>query len=511
MRLQIFYIVPFLINFIFVKEPKFFSYLLELAIFTISNMICFYAVMSKNIVWRYSHEALIYSVVGVLALLCIAAICFFFPFAINSIILFNILAVYTLVARAKDRIPISSNMESDNSKKIFLYSAVIILCYVADVFWNNLNFLFYVLYLASAISLCFCFRNDKWYFILTVIVLYLASFIPVSIAAQYIDHLILTVIVLLFHIRSPVVYAQDTKYGFLKVEYDYRAHKLLLLNDDVYHGERSLKESKHTNTIYYGHFKGGPVATVFNLLSEQKNSKIAVLGLGTGIMASFARTGQEMTFYEINPEIIKIAQNKKFFDYLSRSEAKINLITGDARVKLNEAPDRCYDFLCVDVYLGHNIPKHFLTLEAMQLYLKKLSKTGILLLHITNKEHDLESLIAKMVIELGAHGYSYYQSSVTGKNIRRKGLFSEGCKKSTLKTRFFDYLGYLLKVDFNRLVESEEEEVYAWVAISQDEKNIAELNNSRKWHKLYLEQEQEVYTDKIIGYRYSGVITKEIE
>jgi hypothetical protein len=510
-RLQIFYIVPFLINFIFIKEPKFVSYLLEFIIFTISNMICFYAVMSTNIVWRYSHKALFYILAGIMIVVCIAAVCFVFRDAVRSVILFNILAVYALIAKAKNRIPISANVEADNTKKIFVYSSFVIASYVADAFWNNLNFLFYVLYLTSAINLCFCSRNDKWYFVLTIAILYLASFIPISIAEQYINHLILTIIVLLFHVRSPVVYARDTKYGFLKVEYNYRAHKITLLNDNIYHGERSLKESGYINTPYYGHFKGGPVVTVFNLLAEQKNSKIAVLGLGAGIMASFAKANQELTFYEINPEIIKIAQNKNFFDYLYNSKAKVNIIKGDARAKLNEVQNQYYDLLCVDVYLGRNIPKHFLTLEAMQLYLKKLSNTGILLLHITNRDNDFESLIAKMVIELGAHGYSYYQSSITGKNIRKKGLFSEEYKKAVFKTKLFDYLADLLKVDFSNLINEEEEEVFSWVAISQNEESIAELANSRKWHKLYLDQEQEIYTDKIIGYRYSGVITREIE
>lgn len=503
-RLQIFYIIPFLVNLIFARYTNFFSYVLDFIIFALSNSIIFYLLFKKSLIWQdvYKSKWNILFISCTIGLLVIVNL--YLINKVRHVILFQILILYLISGEDKDVIPISQNIIKSNYKKSYVYILIISFCYVITIFTNRFNVICYFLYLVSIINLCFCFRNNKYYFALVVLSIYFVSFLPTHISERYLDNTVLSLIILLFHIRSPVVYAKNTEYGYLEVKYDYKAHKIILLNDNIYHGERYL-DKNYTSILYYGHHKTGPVATIFKLLRTYKDSKIAVLGLGTGLIATFAKKGQLCTFYEINPEIVKIAKNEKFFNYLASSSAKINIILGDARTKLSEASNHLYDLICVDVYVGQNIPKHFLTLEAMKLYLKKLSKRGVLLLHITNDGNILESILAKLVNELGVYGYSYYENASSTQNAKIKGLFNQASNKLKVTERLFNY------VYKNDLLSSDNarEEIYSWVVIAKNPKNIASISN--KWQKLYLEQNQELYTDQTINYRNNEIITTNVE
>ena len=46
------------------------------------------------------------------------------------------------------------------------------------------------------------------------------------------------------------------------------------------------------------------------------SQQVAVIGLGTGTMAAYAQPGQHWTFYEIDPAVIRIAQDTNLFTYL---------------------------------------------------------------------------------------------------------------------------------------------------------------------------------------------------
>ncbi|MEQ1694708.1 MAG: fused MFS/spermidine synthase [Hyphomicrobiaceae bacterium] len=101
-----------------------------------------------------------------------------------------------------------------------------------------------------------------------------------------------------------------------------------------------------------------------------------------------------MTFYELDPDIAKIAWNRNLFNFVSECAPEVPIVRGDARLTLADAPDGIYDFIFVDAFLGASIPVHLLTAEAMDLYFRKLKPNGVLGMHIANRNLELSTVVA---------------------------------------------------------------------------------------------------------------------
>jgi spermidine synthase len=146
-------------------------------------------------------------------------------------------------------------------------------------------------------------------------------------------------------------------------------------------------------TEYYGDASGIGHA----MAAQQKDPaphRIGVIGLGTGTMAAYGRAGDVMRFYEINPQVIAIAQHE--FTFLSGSAARVEVAQGDARLSLAaEAPQR-FDVLVIDAFTGDAIPVHLLTVEALDLYLRHLQPHGIIAFHVSNLYLDLVPVVGRL-------------------------------------------------------------------------------------------------------------------
>ena len=70
---------------------------------------------------------------------------------------------------------------------------------------------------------------------------------------------------------------------------------------------------------------------------------------------------------------------------------------GDARLSLERESDGAFDILIIDAFSSDAIPVHLMTAEAVSLYLRKLSATGLLVLHISNRYLDLAPVVAAIV------------------------------------------------------------------------------------------------------------------
>ena len=65
---------------------------------------------------------------------------------------------------------------------------------------------------------------------------------------------------------------------------------------------------------------------------------MAVIGLGTGTLAAYARPGDAITFYEIDRLVRDIAFDPAYFTYLDgrpRPRRRLRVELGDARVRLD--------------------------------------------------------------------------------------------------------------------------------------------------------------------------------
>jgi len=118
--------------------------------------------------------------------------------------------------------------------------------------------------------------------------------------------------------------------------------------------------------------------------------RVAVLGLGIGTLAAYARPGDEFSFFELNPQVIQIAQ--EHFHFLKECDGALRLLEGDARLSLQVEEDS-FSHLILDAFSGDALPRHLLTREAMQLYLSKLDPKGVLAVNVSNRHLDLSRVL----------------------------------------------------------------------------------------------------------------------
>jgi len=181
----------------------------------------------------------------------------------------------------------------------------------------------------------------------------------------------------------------------------------LLYHGTTIHGAQRLRNDDGTpvsgpllpQTYYY---PGGPFAEAIGAVRAARGSlnHVAVVGLGTGTLACHSKGSEHWTFFEIDPEVIRIARDPRRFEFLSRCAPESPVIAGDARLTLEASTDR-YDLIVLDAFSSDTIPVHLLTREAVAGYLSKLSPHGVLLLHISNRHLDLTPVVAKVAQSLG--------------------------------------------------------------------------------------------------------------
>jgi hypothetical protein len=178
-------------------------------------------------------------------------------------------------------------------------------------------------------------------------------------------------------------------YGILRVTETSDTNGALrqLTHGRIKHGSQYLDSVLRARpTSYYGRHSG--VGLALNALPDGPR-RIAVVGLGTGTLASWGRSGDSIRFYEINPIVPEIATT--WFSYVRNSKASIEVVLGDARVQLaRENRSHDFDLIAVDAFSSDAIPVHLLTAECADLYRQRLAPGGLLLLHISNRTLDLE-------------------------------------------------------------------------------------------------------------------------
>jgi spermidine synthase len=148
-------------------------------------------------------------------------------------------------------------------------------------------------------------------------------------------------------------------------------------------------------TYYYF---GGPISEgVAAARAAQGGLKnVAAVGLGAGSLACHQKPGESWTFFEIDPEVVRIARDPNLFRFLSSCPPEA-IVLGDARLTLAASPKH-YDLIVLDAFSSDAIPTHLLTREALRGYLAHLSPHGVIVMHISNRHMEL----AKVVAAVGA-------------------------------------------------------------------------------------------------------------
>jgi cytochrome c-type biogenesis protein CcmH/NrfG len=185
-------------------------------------------------------------------------------------------------------------------------------------------------------------------------------------------------------------------YGVLKVfrhEFqDPELNLVELVHGRVAHGVQFLDPARSSwPTLYYTPQSG--VGRAFAAIPPGKR-RVGVVGLGAGTLAAYAQAGDEIRFYEINPEVVRLA--KTHFTYLQKSAGQVTVALGDARLSLENEPPKNFDLLVLDAFNSDSIPVHLLTREAFQIYQRHLNTNGVLAVNISNRSLDLEPVLGQL-------------------------------------------------------------------------------------------------------------------
>jgi hypothetical protein len=207
-------------------------------------------------------------------------------------------------------------------------------------------------------------------------------------------------------IQNRTLHDERNFFGTLSVRRD--SSTRILYHGNTIHGRQFINPSLQCEPLSYFH-REGPLGQIFDAFNANPASpNVAVVGLGAGSTACYARPDQQWTFYEINPAVISIAQNTDYFTYLQKcAGGPTNIILGDARLQLQNAPDHHYGLIVLDAFNSDAIPIHLMTQEAIALYTSKLATGGMLAFHISNRSLRLDTVLATLAKQSGATSLSF--------------------------------------------------------------------------------------------------------
>lgn len=177
-------------------------------------------------------------------------------------------------------------------------------------------------------------------------------------------------------------------FGVLRLEardaHDAERAYFRLAHGTTEHGSQYVAPARRRwPTTYYGESSGiGIVLRRF----PRRGLRVGVVGLGAGTLATYGRKGDVFRFYEINPDVVRIARS--YFTYLKNSAAACDVVLGDGRLSLESEPDQRYDVLVLDAFSSDAIPLHLLTVEAFDVYLRHLRPDGVVAVHASSRYLD---------------------------------------------------------------------------------------------------------------------------
>lgn len=245
---------------------------------------------------------------------------------------------------------------------------------------ENHQLVFFLLFAVTGL-VCFSFKERRWRFALAFGVLLLTMG---HIADQ---------------VRGDQVYASRNFFGVKRVVANTHLGIRYLYHGTTVHGSQWLASDRRITPLTYYH-PSGPVGDIFaDFDPATGENHVAVIGLGVGALASYAHPGEHFTFYEIDPEVERIARNQRFFGFLAGMQGTLEVVLGDGRLSLAQAKPGEFDIILLDAFSSDAIPVHLITREAVALYLNKLQTQGLLVFHISNRYLNLEPLMAGLAKE----------------------------------------------------------------------------------------------------------------
>ncbi|MFM9996753.1 MAG: spermidine synthase [Phycisphaerales bacterium] len=192
-----------------------------------------------------------------------------------------------------------------------------------------------------------------------------------------------------------------------------RVHRLTVQRESnvFYHGTtlhgQQFTDPERRNTPLTYYHPDGPIGHVFATFGGSSLfDRVGLVGLGTGSLAAYGRPGQRMTFFEIDPAVVRIASNPAYFTYLSenqsRNRAAVDFVIGDGRLSLRDrAEPGEFGLIVLDAFTSDAIPIHLITREALKVYVSRLKPGGIIAFHVSNQYLSLPPVVARLAQDQG--------------------------------------------------------------------------------------------------------------
>jgi hypothetical protein len=195
------------------------------------------------------------------------------------------------------------------------------------------------------------------------------------------------------------LFTARSAYGVSRVVQEPLTGRHLLFHGTTIHGAQAVGKDAAPGFYYRPE---GPLGRLFS--SEPARAaglRSVVVGLGAGSLAWYVQAGQEMRFFDIDPVVVRVARDPALFTFLSRAQGTVDVRLGDGRLLLAQQGDASLDVLVLDAFSSDSVPVHLLTLEAMQLYLRKLGPHGVLVFNTSNRHVEVERVVASAAQQLG--------------------------------------------------------------------------------------------------------------
>ncbi len=227
----------------------------------------------------------------------------------------------------------------------------------------------------------------------------------------------------------------------------------VIYSGQITHGLQFLDPARRRLPLGY-YAEGSGVGETFGYaMSRQPSLRVAVVGLGAGTLATFARAADAYDFFEIDPDVVEVAY--RWFSNLSDCKAHaLRVIVGDARLKMEQLPDDVlYDVIALDAFTGGSLPIHLLTREAFQIYRRHLKPDGFISINITNGYLNLYPVVRRQAEALGIGYRNKYQAPDPATHTRRNQYFVMTDDSAYLKLypsvnrRHVDQAGQLIRIE----------------------------------------------------------------
>ena len=207
-----------------------------------------------------------------------------------------------------------------------------------------------------------------------------------------------------FVLQPPTEFQARSFFGVTEVLDSNAGDLTLLMNGTTVHGSQSTDPAKRGIPLSY-YVANGPIGDLFRLSGERAGDgghlEVGVAGLGGGALAAYVKPNVAMTFYEIDPVVVRVASDPRFFTYLSDAVNRPAVVLGDARLSLAVEPTGRFDLLVLDAFSSDSPPIHLLTAEAVADEIRTVKPGGLVAFHVSNRYYDLSPAVAAAAARQG--------------------------------------------------------------------------------------------------------------